>query len=167
MTTSPLQNLYLFPVFQTREAYAKATGAEPPPFDPTKPVKSWYDPKAATEPRRKLVYDNVLALADNGAPLVDEQGRPYTEPLLIDREDAARVNIPVKDFSGRIQEAHTIGVEIPVPMRALTQNEELFFQFGGTVVAVRNKGAVNDEPTDFTTGDRVLLQAIAAKLGVA
>ena len=158
-----LQILYLFPVFQTREEFRAVTGYEAPPFNPAKPLKSWFDPKALENPRRKIVYENVLALADNGAPLVDSNGQPYMEPLLIDREDAAVVNIPVKDFSGRIQEQHPIGQEVPIPLRALTEHEELVIGLMG-LVQVRNKAI--DESVGFTPRDRALLSAIAAKLGL-
>lgn len=163
MTTYGLQTLYLFPIFQTREEYKAVMGIDPPPFNPFKPLKSWFDPKAAENPRRKIVYDNVLALADNGTPLVDLNGQPLLEPLLIDREDAAVVNIPVKDFSGRIQEQHPIGHEVPVPLRPLTENEELVIGLMG-LVQVRNKAAI-EETAGFTAGDRALLLAIATKLG--
>lgn len=163
-TQYDLDSLHLFPVFQTRDAYLAATGKEAPIYDPTRPVKSWYDPQAASNPRRTLVYDHVLAVADNGAPLLDEVERPYTEPLLISREHAATVNIPIKDFGGQIQEQPTTGLEVPVPLRPITANEELFLAFGGTV-AVRNKSSVV-QTAEWTAEDRSLLQRIAAKLGV-
>lgn len=160
-----LNTLYLFSVYQTREEYRTAIGKDAPPFDPAKPIKSWFDPKAGENARRKLVYENVLAIADNGAPLVDEKGKPFLEPLLIDREDAAAVNIPVKDFTGKIQEQPTSTREVPVPMRALTENEELVLGLMG-LVSVRNKAALDEQTTGFTLHDRAMLQAIAVKLGV-
>lgn len=162
--TYSIQTLYLFPVYQTREDYRAKVGTEPPPFDPAKPVKCWQDTAAHANPRRKIVYDNVLAVADNGVPLVDGDGKPYFEPLLIDREDAGTVNIPVKDFSGKQQEQPTVGVEVPVPVRALTPNEELVVGFGG-LVTVRNKSFMIETGT-WTLEDRKLLHAIAVKLGV-
>lgn len=163
--TYSLQILYLFPVFQTREAYKGTIGVEPPPFDPAKPVKSWFDPQAHTNPRRKIVYDNVLAVAENGMPLNDADGKPFFEPLLIDRDEAGRVNIPVKNFTGEIPEQPTIGSEVPVPLRPLTPNEELVVGFGG-LVTVRNKTFLI-ETAHYTVEDRRLLHAIAVKLGVA
>lgn len=163
--TYSIQTLYLFPIFQTREEYRNKIGNEPPPFDPSKPVKSWFDPQALSNPRRKIVYDNVLAQADNGAPLVDADGKPFFEPLLIDREDAAAVNIPIKDFTGQIPEQQTTAEpEVPVPMRALMPNEELVMGFGN-LVTVRNKTFLI-ETAHFTVDDRKLLHAIAVKLGV-
>jgi hypothetical protein len=158
-----ISNLYLFPVYQTREAYQKATGKEAPLYDASKPVKSWFDPKAAENPRRKLVYDSVLALADNGQVLADTDGKPLLEPLLIDREQAAAVNIPPKGPG--ILDAPQTGIEIPVPLRPLEAKEELCFQFGG-VVAVRNKDLFPKLEVAFTAEDRELLRAIARKLGI-
>ena len=161
-----LANLYLFPVYQTREEYRQKTGTEAPPYDPTKPVKSWFDPAAASNSKRKLVYDQVVALADNGAPLAGPDGNPVLEPLLIERDFAAIVNIPVKDFSGRIQEQPIKGVEVPVPLRALGADEELFFGFGG-LVNVRNRKAFESIQVGFLHEDRLLLRAIASKLGIS
>ena len=98
--TYGLANLHLFPVYQTREEYRQKTGQEAPPFDPGKPVKSWCDPAAMASTRRKLIYENVVAIADSGRPLAGPNGQPMLEPLMIDREFAAVVNIPVKDFTG-------------------------------------------------------------------
>lgn len=158
----PLSSLYLYPVFQTREDFARVVGAAPPPFDPARPVKCWYDPEAGKSPRRSLVYDNVIALADSGRPLADENGSPYLEPLLLSREAAATVNIPVKDFAGRIPETATIGYEVPVPCRALASNETLIFDFGGLVMVADGI----DGAEFFGPQDRALLHAIAKKLGV-
>lgn len=162
--TYGIHELYLFPVFQTREAYREATGQEPPPYDPHKPIKSWFDPKAADSPRRKVVYDNVLAIGENGYPLAGPDGKPMLEPLVIDKEQAATVNIPPKK-PGTPDQPVT-GHEVPVPLRALAPNEELYFQFGGSV-AVRNKDLVARMQEGFTFEDRALLHRIAEKLGVS
>jgi len=160
----PLSSLYLFPVYQTREDYFKGTGVQAPPFDPGRPVKCWFDPNAATSPRRTVVYDNALALSGNGYPLADERGRPFLEPLLLTRDHAATVNIPVKDFSGRIAETPTVGFEVPVPCREPKASEVLVFGLGGLVYVTDE--SQNLTPTAFTLEDRQVLLAIAKKLGV-
>jgi hypothetical protein len=162
--TYGISQLYLFPAFQTREAYRLATGMEAPPYDPSRPLKAWFDPKALENPRRKIVYENVIAYAANGAPLVGPDGKPVLEPLVIDREIAATVNIPPKGPG--LPEQPVTGQEVPVPLRPLASNEELFFQFGGSV-AVRNTDLIDNMESGFTVRDRVLLRAIADKLGVA
>lgn len=161
--TYGVEQLYLFPVFQTREAYKLATGQEAPPFDSARDFKSWFDPRAAANPRRKIVYDNVIAFAANGGPLVGTDGMPMLEPLVIDRDFAGTVNIPIKgtDVLDQIGTGH----EVPVPMRVPDPEEELYFQFGGTV-AVRNKALFGALNTNFNVSDRALLRAIADKLGV-
>lgn len=164
--TYGIAELYLFPVYQTREAYRQATGVEAPPYDPTLPTKSWCDPSAAQSTRRKVIYENVIAYAENGAPFAGPDGKPMLEPLMIDKDFAAVVNIPVKDFTGKIQEQPVSDNEIPVPMRALDPEEELYFAFGGTV-AVRNKKLFQSTQVGFLETDRVLLRSIAEKLGVA
>lgn len=162
--TYGITNLYLYPVYQTREAYRQATGREAPPYDDRQPVKSWFDPKALENPRRKLVYDSVIAYADNGAPLVGPDGAPILEPLLIEREFAGTVNIPPKGLD--VVGIEYNGLEIPVPLRKLEPNEELYFQFGGSV-AVKNKDLFSKlEIVGFTIEDRALLRSIAQKLGV-
>lgn len=158
----PLSSLYLFPVFQTREDFARVMGTAAPPFNPARPVKSWFDAEARKSSRRSVVYDNAIAMADSGRPLADENGHPYLEPLLLDREFAATVNIPVKDFSGRIQETPTIGFEVPVPCRELAPGESLFFAIGGAVMVTDGE----DTSEFFGPKDRALLVAIAQKLGV-
>ena len=160
----PLSSLYLFPVYQTRDEYETKTGVAAPPFNPAWPVKSWADPAAANSPKRSVVYENVLALADSGKPLVDGEGRPMLEPLMMPRERAAVVNIPVKDFTGRIPETATIGFEVPVPCRALVEDEQLTLGFGDLVYVERK--STEQTPTSFSVEDRQLLHAIAKKLGV-
>lgn len=161
--TYGLHHLYRFPVFQTREAYRQATGREAPPYDPAKPPKSWFDPDAAANPRRRLVYETVVAYAENGFPLVDAEGKPVLEPLVIDRDFAAVVNIPNKLGS---PDQTVSGPEIPVPLRPLESGEEMYLQFGGSV-AVKNKALFDAVATTYGAEDRALLRAIAEKLGVA
>jgi hypothetical protein len=152
-----VSNLCLFPVYETREEYREATGVEPPPFDSNKPVKLWFDPSALRSTKRKLVYENVAAYAENGAPLIGSDGNPALEPLLIDRQEAGTVNIPSE------REWSNWGIDIPVPMRPLDPGEELYFQYGG-IIGVRDPSG--DAGGAFTKSDRALLRAIAAKLGI-
>lgn len=164
-----ISELYLFPIYNTREAYQAATGKEPPPYDPNKPIKSWFDPAAASSPKRNMVYDRVIAYAPNGMPEVGADGKPFTEPLILAREWAATVNISPKVFSSAgVVDPPTTGQEVPVPLRALEPGEELFLQWGGTA-AVKNTLLFGDLPgsSTFTPHDRSLLMAIAKKVGAA
>jgi len=164
--TYGLHHLYLFPVFQTREAYQQATGMEPPPYDPTQPLKSWFDPSAHSSASRKIIYASVIAYAENGSPLAGPDGKPVLEPMMLDKNVAATVNIPLK--GGGLPDEPTTGEEIPVPLRSPFSGEELYFQFGGSI-AVKNTEMFQqlNGSSSFTAADRSLLEAIAAKLGVA
>lgn len=157
-----LDKLYLFPYFQTREQYRKAVGVEPPPFDETRPPQQWYDPSISTSTKRTVIYDNVLAVDENGMPKRDENGKPYFEPLMILKSEAATVNIPPKLAAN---EPGTDVPDVPPPVRALEPDEELIFDFGG-IVLVRNKNLVDPASVAYSAQDRELLKAVARKLGV-
>lgn len=157
-----LEKLYLFPFFQTREQYRQATGQEPPEFDPTRPPQGWYDPQMGHSTKRTVIYDNVLAIDEKGRPRLNAEGKPYFEPLMILRSEAATVNIPPKLSAN---EPGTGVPEVPPPVRALDPEEELIIDFGG-VVMVRNKTLNTETPVNFSAQDRELLKAIARKLNV-
>lgn len=160
----PINDLYLYPFFQTRDEYFQATGQEAPDWDPSRPVKSWFDPEARNSNRRTFLYDNVLMYDRNGMVLSDEKGIPQVEQLALLREEAARVNILPRERMVDYGPGSKVA-PIPVPMRPLTESEELVFTFGG-VVAVRKKNAYKDIVNAFTVQDRRLLAKIAEKLGV-
>ena len=160
-----LDTLYIFRQFQTREEYEQVTGKPCPPWTPTKPPKSWFDPDAASSTRRNIVYDNVVAYSANGSALKGVDNKPMLESLVISRDDAVIVNIPPKGPGT----ANIMGADVPpvpVPIRALEKNEELFFGIGGGVF-VRNLDHQGQLEVGFTNDDRALLKAIAGKLGVA
>jgi len=160
----PVNDLYIFPSFQTRDQYFKATGEEAPEWDPNRPVKSWFDPAARNTNKRTFLYDVVLMYDKNGMVLPDEKGVPQLEELALLREEAARVNLLPRERMVDYGPGSKVA-PIPVPMRPLKGDEELIFTFGG-VVAVRLKGFIKSSVNEFTTGDRQLLEKIAQKLGV-
>ncbi len=161
----PINDLYVFPSFQTRDDYFKATGEEAPDWDPNRPVKSWFDPAARNTNKRTFLYDVVLMYDRNGMVLPDEKGVPQLEQLALLREEAGRVNILPREKMVDYGPGSKVA-PIPVPMRPLKANEELVFTFGG-VVAVRIKDAYKSTVNAFTVNDRQLLEKIAQKLGVA
>lgn len=155
-----LKKLYLFPEYGSREEYAKATGQEAPPWNPGRAMKIWFDPNAAASPKRSIIYDRVLAVSEIGVPLRDGDDRPFLEPLVLEKTEAALVNFP--DFR---TPTDTKLVPVPVPLRALDPEEELIFDFGGVVV--RNKAWLETHwGNGYTERDRLLLQSIARKLNV-
>lgn len=162
-----LSELYLFPVFQTREDFARIMGYEPPKYDPSRPVKSWMDAAALNSPIPRVLYERVLCLSEGGSPLADASNSPFFEPLMLPKQIAATVNLKPKDFTGKFTELPETGVEVPVPCRDLLPEERLIFGLGG-LVQVRNTKYPLD-PTGnstFTEDDRAILYQIAAKLGV-
>jgi hypothetical protein len=158
-----IEKLYLFPYYQTREAYHQATGVEAPKFDPAKPPKFWLDPAAKDSIRRNMAYERVISYAVNGALLFDENDKPYLEGLVLNKDEAATVNIPPKGL-GMTNITGADRPEVPPPLRALADDEEFFIPFPG-LIAVRIKGTLEPD-RGFTEEDRTLLLAIARKLGV-
>lgn len=161
----PINNLYLFPVFQTRDEYVKATGEEAPAWNPNKPVKTWFDPAARNTTKRTFLYDNTLVTDENGMLIPDANSHPQLDQLALLREDAANVNMLPRETMVDYGPGSKVA-SIPVPLRDLKPNEELVFVFGGGV-AVRDKDAFQSNITAFTPADRALLVKIAQKLGVA
>jgi hypothetical protein len=155
-----LRKLYLFPEYGSRDEYSKVTGQEAPPWNAARPLKLWFDPNAAASPKRAIIYDRVLAVSEIGVPLRDPGGSPFVEPLVLEKSEAASVNLPDHRTPTNI----TL-VPVPVPLRALDAEEELIFSFEGVVV--RNKAWLETHWGDgYTEQDRKLLQAIARKLNV-
>lgn len=168
-----LDNLRLFPFYQSRKAYLEATGKEPPPFNPTRPPQRWEDPAALTSKARVITYQNTLAVSEydpekpggnGGIPLADANGRPFFQPLVMLKTEAGSVNIPNYEAAN---EPGTEQPEVQPPLRALEANEELIFDGIGNLVLVHN----TDFPFDaipvggFTQQDRDLLKRIATKIG--
>lgn len=157
-----LSKLYLFPTYQSREEFRSATGADAPPFDPRRPPKYWLDPAAASKTARTIIYDRVLAVDDGGKPVAGPDGNPFMEPMALSKADAGSVNIPPSA-------TNVPGADVPlvpVPLRALEPDEQLFFDFGGVVSVKNTKLYPQPAGEGFTAQDRQLLQAIAIKLGV-
>jgi len=156
--TYAIERLYLFPYYADRDAYEQALGEEPPPYDHKRAPKRWFDPKAKDATRRNVVYDQVLATSQSGTTLVGPEGKPVIDVLVLLKEEAATVNIPPPGA------ARADLPEVPMPLRPLEPNEEVFFDLFG-VVAVRNLDLTPLE-NGFSARDRSLLQAIARKLGI-
>jgi hypothetical protein len=157
-----LSNLYLFPYYQTRDEFQKATGLEPPAFDPSKPPKYWLDTEIVKTTKRNVVYDQVLAVSEQGSALAGPDGQPALEPMVLGRSDAISVNIPNKAGAN---EPGADQHEVQPPLRDLEEDEELFFDLGG-IVAVRNKRFYDQTQVGFSAQDRSILHAIAKKINV-
>ncbi|MEO8661451.1 MAG: hypothetical protein ABI693_23480 [Bryobacteraceae bacterium] len=161
---SGLAELYLFPYYATHELYRLGTGQDAPSYNPFKPRKYWFDPAANDTTKRYMIYDHAVVTDTDGYSAA--QGfnkKPYSDQLIVLREDAATVNIPI-DRLHPAGEVVVIPPEIQVPIRALKPGEELAFGIGGSVVCSR-PDIVEQANGGFTRADRQLLQAIADHVG--
>jgi|HigsolmetaAR201D_1030396.scaffolds.fasta_scaffold19733_3 hypothetical protein len=165
--TYPIQELYLFPYYRTREEYKRATGKEAPPYKPYKPRKHWFDPAAANSANRYITYPHaIVTKADGVTPAIGPDRKPVIDQLILLKEDAAELNIPPTEPVAA-DEIPVILPEIQVPLRPLDPREELDFAFGGAVI-VKNLDLYEEiAEGGFGSQDRKLLKAIAEKLGVS
>lgn len=157
VSTFPLSSVYKFPVYQTREQFAAATGLPVPPYDPRKPVKSWFDP-APVLVGKVVMYKH---------PVVGADGRIVEEPFLLSAEDAKIVNIPPK--APGVPDQPTVG-EVPVPVRDLLPNESYITTGPLQIIEFKDTSAQTpggDSGGGFTSEDRRLLQGIAKAVGVS
>lgn len=162
-----LSSLAKFPVYQTCEAAASA-GVACAPYDASKPVKSWVDknPPAADEDGN-VTYLSIAIAKDLKTPAVRD-GRPYLRMYTIPRDEAMRLNIPVKRFDGTMQDAPQLYGERPVPMRELAADEELYFGFGGLPMVRKVVAAPigNSGSTVDVARLEQILQEILAKISI-
>jgi hypothetical protein len=156
-----LDALYLFPRYQTRDAYHEATGKEAPEFNPLLNPKYWEDPDALKLALRNKLYDRVIALNDLGKPVHSPDDTPMIEPLMLPKAQAAVVNIPPLGANVAGADAY----EVPVPLRELKPYEKLVFRFPGFIAVQDTRVPVPAAAGDFTEADRALLERIVLKLG--
>jgi hypothetical protein len=164
--TYGIDKLYLFPYYQTPEAYQKATGKPCPPWNPALRQKHWEDPSAENTGDDFVVYPIVLAtdMKATGAALQGPDGQPYTRQMVLPYEAAITVNIPPV---GSLPSDLAVLPPYPCPIRALESNDQLFFEPVMSTAAVKNTDLyVSPLENTFTSADRALLRAIAKKLGV-
>lgn len=124
------QDLWIFPLYQTREDYAQDHGGkEPPPPDPGIRAKHWYDPAysdVAEDDGKVVVYNVVERNPRTGAVVVDEQRRPRIGQMVMPTWIAGRVNIPYGTANEFPPEAVISRLApYPVPIRGLAPVEEL------------------------------------------
>lgn len=152
-----LSSLQRFPVYQTCDA-AVAAGVACPTYSSAKPVKSWVDlspPQADNE--GNVRYLSICLARDRKTPAARD-GKPYLCEFSLPAEEAGRVNIPLKDFTGKWTEQARM-YEYPVPMRALAADEELYFGFGGLPMA-RKAQAVTPAPASGSSADTARLEQL-------
>lgn len=163
----PLASIFAFPVYATREEYERVTGKPCPPWNPEKPPKYWEDPAAKFSSRKLVSYEPCLMLTENGTIAREDETStsPKVEEIVLTREDAAAVNIPVKTENGRVISTLPVKPEVQVPLKLGVNDRLVVGPFG---VTVQDKTGSNPPNAvgGFTEDDRTLLYAIARKVGV-
>jgi hypothetical protein len=137
-----LSELALFPEF-TRASYRATFGIDAPPFNPARPVKTWFDSTADTSQ-----YDNVAVYRVLGS---DAAGQPALRQLVIPAAEAAAVNLPENGAGSGLAARQ-------MPLRALLSNERLQAEPQGVMVVRTGLGRDNDG--GFTAADRNKLEEI-------
>ena len=159
--TYPLNELFLFKVYQTRQDYINdhpkvITMPEDEWYTSNIPEKSWYDPAAlmALEddlPYKVFIYD--VAEVVNGKPVVNKMALPAFI--------AARINIPKKEATNEVP-PEMAGKIVPVPIRELSPDEGLELGTFG-VIRVFNKRVreeLAEQKETFTVKDRQMLREL-------
>jgi len=165
--TYPIEDLALFPRYQTRVAYEqKSPGSLAPAFNPNRRPKYWEDPSAATVSLRNVTYPLTIAVTDRGMAATGPDGKPFLETLQLPKMEAATVNIPPDGTNIEGSDVYEVGM----PLKPLPPGHELTFHSGsvpgGGVVSVIDTVAAALQVEGFTAADRALIRAIAVKLGV-
>lgn len=120
-----LSKLYMVPIHQTVADYENATKTKAPTFDPTKRVKCWsVDPQVFPKDESGFVSFMTIAhrITEGGTPtvkmwpMVNSSGKPFVMLYRIPATEAYNVNIPIKDFTGKVAEAPQYLGEWPPPM---------------------------------------------------
>jgi hypothetical protein len=156
-----LEQLHIFPYYQTREQYERETGKACPPYIDNGRPKYWEgtifpdaDPDLSI--RFSVPYNSRggVSRASDGTPRLSE--------LDLKPEEIIRVNIPPKNVG--IFPGLASAVEIQPPCELLP-NERLEFQAGIAAAQLRVR-RVDKMPTSASSlSDRALLEAIAKKVG--
>lgn len=116
-----LTPLFLFPTYANREAAIKEGIPESvmPPFDPSKPRKSWFDPNPpAVDDEGDCVYSGV-AHTLLGSVKTGADGKPYYAKIRMKPQEARAMNLQPNGPP----EFTNIG-EVPMPCRPLEADEE-------------------------------------------
>lgn len=171
--TYELKEAFIFPQYTTRDQYTRLNGREPAPFDLTRRVKFWEDPKALSQGLQEgetITYH--VAVSITGKPFFEKDGKtPRMGTVSLSPEQAATVNIP--DPGTTTPAGGLNAYEVPMPI-ALLDEEKLEFGkgLGATVLQIRRVNWPEGPPAggilpgSFTESDRATLYKIAAKVGL-
>lgn len=138
-----IQELALFKTY-SRESYRSAFGLEAPAFDPTRPVKAWFDSTVdASHPENVAVYK---------VPGLDAQKQWTLRQLVIKASEAASLNltgsVQYAEYVIRPTEASRAGAGInPIYMSLESEAREWMKYFGGTDLDDEGRGGIF--PTEY------------------
>lgn len=166
-----IMDLIVLPYLQTRDDYRELTGADPPPPDPARRAKHWFDPTyAGMEDDGEMVPYRVLHIHPvTRQPVLGPNGQPRLTTIWLSKAEAGSVNIPQGTANEFSSDAPIMRLApVPPPLRELHPDERLEIGFGGLVQVVNTRLresslARNDV---WTSRDREILHAIARKLGI-
>ena len=158
----PISDVYKFPVYNSARDFKNKTGREAPPFDPSKPVKTWADPFALDKRFPVNVsYDVVMIDPATNTPI-------FTS-LSLRRQEASEYNIPGDEAGKNESIAFEKDTPIPIEQAKIRPGEVLGDDpLPGVVVVLidpSKKDAVAATVDTFTVQDRQLLHKIAKAVG--
>lgn len=145
-----LQTLQTF----TYESYSAAAGV-PPPWDATRPEQYWFDSSASAAPGSVYAYSAVV---------IDANGDPIVGPQMIPALWALTPNIPPP----QVTDAPGTAI-LPVPVRALLANEQLFINPDAAGPGIGGPWVLNTSlqgtlAATYTQGDKAILARLGAYL---
>lgn len=155
--------LELFQTYMTVEEYRAVFGEAPPAFDPNFRPKCWRDDSVSAEDPEAEIEYLVPRFAAGQWKLVR---------TILPAWEARKVNIPSTTVAATPSNPEWEGRGRPPrenPVRPLLPNESLISGFGSICLVVRADLMTEQQSQreEFLPSDRMLLKAIAAKLGVA
>lgn len=160
LATYGLEELHIFPYYQTREEYEAKTGKPCPPYLDNGRPKYWEgtvdlnaDPDLSI--RFKVPYNS------RGGVSLNPDKTPKLSELDLKPEEIVRVNIPSKQVGTFPGSASAVEIQPPCE---LLPNERLEFQSGIASAQLRVR-RVDKMQGAITMSDRALLELIAKKVG--
>jgi hypothetical protein len=116
--------------FRNRKEYEEAAVSRPnwpkATSDAGKRIKRWIDPSALTSNRQTMRYPNAIDLDRSGSPIIINRQVEIVPGYSVAVEDAATCN-----FVDAYEAGSKLVGEVPVPLRLLTEDEELIPAPGG------------------------------------
>jgi hypothetical protein len=126
-----IRDLNIFETY-TRATFRQKFGEEPPPFDPSKPIKRWMDPKPAPSPEYTVFRDGrfeLLKMSQGEAAALNLPGMteypayaiPPTAAVMVSIIDGQTWPIPPETLSSAA-EAAKLAADLKLSPDAVTEN---------------------------------------------